>query len=64
MINTIQKTASDVSYGASAVTVVSGLTVNEWGVVCGLLLATLTFLVNWYYRHKTYELAKREQKDG
>ena len=64
MINTIQKTASDISYGASAATVVSGLTVNEWGVVVGLIIGTATFAVNWWYRHKTYELAKREHKNG
>jgi len=50
------------SYVASAFTVIAGLTINEWVAVCGLILAGLTFGVNWYYRHKHYKLAKEGKK--
>lgn len=58
MISLFERQASHVAYGASTVSIISGFTINEWGVIGGLLLATLTFLVNWYYRHKAYKLAE------
>lgn len=49
----ILQTASPVTYGASIVTVISGLTINEWGVVAGICIGVATFGVNWWYKHKT-----------
>jgi len=57
-MSVFERQASSVAYAASTVSVVSGLTINEWGVIGGLLLATLTFVVNWYYRHRTFKLAE------
>lgn len=47
--------ASPITYGASLVTVISGLTVNEWGVIAGIILGAATFGVNWWYKHKTWK---------
>ena len=54
-----QNIASAVSYSTSAVTTFFGtLTANELAALGGLTLGVLTFIVNWYYRHKHYQLAK------
>jgi len=55
MTRTLLDSTSEVTYVASAVTVISGLTVNEWGVIIGLVIAVATFAVNWYYKHKTFK---------
>lgn len=57
----IAEIATGTSYTASAGTIVFGLTVNEWGVLIGTILAIATFVVNWVYRHKHYQLRKQEQ---
>lgn len=56
--------ASNMSYVTSGGTVVAGgLSANEWIALGGLTLGLLTFLVNWYYRHKTYQLAVAARLD-
>ena len=48
-----QKAVAAASYGASISTAAGGaLTVNELALWGGLLLALLTFLVNWIYQAK------------
>ena len=49
------------TYVASAFTIIAGLTINEWVAIGGLILASLTFGVNWFYRYKHYKLAKEKQ---
>ena len=44
--------ASSTTYAASAVTMVAGMSVNEWLAIGGFLLAVLTFSVNWHYRRR------------
>lgn len=58
--------SSPTTYAASVGSIIAGLTLDEWqavGVMGGLILASLTFAVNWYYRHKHYKLA-RETKES
>lgn len=55
MTHDIMDVASPITYGASAMTVVAGLTVNEWGVMVGVTIALATFIVNWIYKHKTFK---------
>ncbi len=43
--------------GAGTATV-GALTLNEWMALGGFLLALLSFLLNWYYQHKRYEIEK------
>jgi hypothetical protein len=40
------------TYVASAVAVVSGLTLTEWGVIIGTAIGILTFLTNWIFRRR------------
>jgi len=47
----ITDTVTPLTYGASAFTIVAGLTINEWVAVSGLVLGMATFWVNLYYKH-------------
>jgi len=66
MVNNINDhildTASPITYGASLVTIVSGLTINEWGVVAGIVLGVATFGINWWYKHKTLKVLIKDNK--
>lgn len=41
-----------VSYAGAGVSVVSGLTLTEWGIVVGIVTALLTFVANIIYQHR------------
>lgn len=51
-IETIEKAATKTAYAASGMTIFSGLTVNEWGVVVGMALGVLTFAFNVWFKLK------------
>ena len=51
-IEIIEKTASKVAYTASAGTVFCGFTVNEWGIVAGIILGVATFTFNVWFKMK------------
>ena len=51
--------ATVTSYTTSGgVVVIGGLSANELAAAGGLLLAAATFVVNWVYQHKRYQLDK------
>ena len=59
-MHNMSKLASGAAYGASAGTVANGvltrLSPDEWsavGVIAGIVVALLTFGINWYYKRKT-----------
>ena len=54
-----EKTSVAVTYAASAVGTVAGLSFNEWVALASLVLGLGTFAINWYYKHKTYLLNKK-----
>lgn len=57
--------ATGISYTTSGTTVAVGtMTANEVAAYTGIMLGVLTFVINWYYRHKTYQLAKSSAKDA
>lgn len=47
------------SYLGAIVTVVGGLTLNDWGVIMGIIFGLFTIVMNWYYKQKDYELRKQ-----
>lgn len=58
-INHMSKLASGAAYGASAGTVANGLLTrlspDEWsaiGVIAGIVVALLTFSINFYFKRK------------
>ena len=49
------------SYTVSGSSTLFGVyTANEIAAVGGLILGSLTFAVNWYYRHKLYQLEREK----
>lgn len=46
------------SYATSFLVGAFSLTLNEFVALTGLALAILTFLVNWFYKHRHYQLVK------
>lgn len=53
------------SYTTSAtITVLGGLTINEWMALIGIILGIATFAVNWFYKYKHYKLAEKNRKGG
>lgn len=40
------------------ITAYGAFTLNEWLTIAGFLLALGSFLINWYYQHKRYELER------
>lgn len=56
MINdVVERSATAATYGGSGLTVFGAVTTNEIVALGGLALAAMTFGVNWYYRHKTFQ---------
>ncbi|UTV29259.1 HP1 family phage holin [Photobacterium atrarenae] len=37
-------------------------TVQEWGVLVGIVLGVLSFVLSWYYKHKNHELLKHSME--
>lgn len=54
----IERGATKTAYAASGVTVISGLTVNEWGVVVGGIAAIVTTIFNIWFKMK-YQRGKK-----
>ena len=50
----MERMATLSAYGTSGATVVAGWTMEEWFGVIGLIFMVLTFVINTYYRRKTY----------
>lgn len=44
------KAMNAASYGGAAVSVASGLTLTEWGVIAGIVTAVVTLLANLFYQ--------------
>lgn len=59
--------ANAAQYVGGTTALVFGLTADEWsvvGIIGGLLLGVLGFVVNWIYRARHYELAQRRAHLG
>lgn len=51
--------ATAASYTSSGGLIVAGLTLHDFSIVFGMVLATLTFFINWYYRHREWKRGQR-----
>jgi hypothetical protein len=54
--------ASGLTYSSAAMTVIGGLTLNEWLAISGIVLGLATFVVNWVYKQKHWK--RLREKDG
>lgn len=59
-----EQAVSASSYAGAVVSVIAGLTLTDWGIVVGIITASVTFLLNIIYhqrndarRQRLYELA-------
>ncbi|USH01097.1 phage holin family protein [Grimontia kaedaensis] len=59
----MEKLNVGINYGASAVTVIAGLTINEWVALGGLLIGLATLATNLWYKREALKLQKRERHD-
>ncbi|MDA3979039.1 HP1 family phage holin [Gallibacterium sp. AGMB14963] len=50
----------NMSFFGSAVAFFSGLTLNEWCSIFGILFGFCTVVLTWYYKKKDYELRRLE----
>lgn len=59
------KTATVVTQAAAAGTVYFGLTLNELGVVVGMLVAIVGLIgqlgLTWYYKHQHLQIARKKR---
>lgn len=56
-----EQSADKVAYAASGGAFVAGLTASDIAAFAGILIATLTFLINWYYKHKADRRAESRE---
>lgn len=58
----MEKTTQAMTYGGAATSVLSGLSLNQWGVIVGMVVAVLGLLGNWainiYFSHLDHKLKK------
>ena len=59
----IEKNAAAASYVASGTAVLFGLSATEFAAFVGAAVAICTFCVNWYYKHKAFQILKGRRKD-
>jgi hypothetical protein len=54
------KGATAVSYGASIVAGMAGLTINEWIAIAGFFIGAASFGVNVWYKKESLSLERRK----
>lgn len=57
----IESTANSAQYIGSGAAVFFGLTANEFAALGGLAIAFIGLLINAWYKHQHYKLAKMKQ---
>ncbi|MDO4697609.1 MAG: phage holin [Pasteurellaceae bacterium] len=58
MYSSVNRTDSASMTGA-IVTVISSLTLSDWGVILGILFGLSTLLINWYYKDREIKLKEK-----
>lgn len=51
--------AGATAYASAGGTFVAGLSLNDWAMVVGIVATIITAGLNWYYKQKHLELARR-----
>ena len=58
----IVKTANTATYGGAGSAVFFGLSANEFGAICGVVIGLLGLVVNVWFRYRHLQLAIKESK--
>lgn len=65
--DTVTRTTTQAAYATAGVPVLAGFSADEWtaiGVVGGLVLGLLTWIVNWYFKSQHLKLARERSRAG
>jgi len=57
----LEKHVAASTYAASGVTILAGLSLSDWGVLIGIVIAIATFGMNWYYKHQAFNLMRQKR---
>ena len=52
------------AYWGALISFFSGLTLNDWAAVFGIIFGFATFLMNLYYKRKEYKLKEKYEKEN
>lgn len=55
----MEKHSSINAYLGGIVAVIGSMTLQDWGIVVGILVGVGTFFLNWYYKAKELELKEK-----
>jgi hypothetical protein len=54
------KAASVATYGGAGSAIFFGLTANEFGALCGVIIGFVGLVANIYFKHQHLKLARKE----
>jgi hypothetical protein len=54
------KTASAATYGGAKSAVFFGLSANEFGALCGVMIGLIGLIANIYFKHQHLKMARKE----
>jgi hypothetical protein len=54
------KTASVATYGGAGSAIFFGLSANEFGALCGVVIGLIGLVANIYFKYQHLEVAKKE----
>ena len=54
--------AEKASLASAGGTGVAAFTLNEWAILVGIAATIVTTLLNWYYKHRHLQLARRHAR--
>ena len=54
------KTASVATYGGAGSAVLFGLSANEFGALCGVVIGLIGLIANIYFKHQHLKIARKE----
>lgn len=55
----MEKHSSINAYLGGIVAVIGSMTLQDWGIIVGILVGVGTFFLNWYYKAKELELKEK-----
>ena len=54
------KTASVATYGGAGSAIFFGLSANEFGALCGVVIGLIGLIANIYFKHQHLKIARKE----
>ena len=54
------KASSEATYGGASSAILFGLTANEFGTICGVVIGLIGLVANIWFKHQHLKLARKE----